>query len=154
MPALMIGFTIALQVYKAIQRRKLRSIFMQMPIDIDRARRFAEDVADAVSVANLDLAAKSYAELHKLAMAEVLWHDIGADFVETACHLIAVALVSDPLTVSERIRELRTFLCRSDIDPFDCKRIRLTLQMYRARWKRQGHRALVDFFDEFLAFAE
>jgi hypothetical protein len=153
-PALVMGFAIAWLIVMAFQRRKARSIFSQMQIDIDRARRLAEDVADAAIVGNLELAGKSYVQLRKLAMAELLWQEIGGDFVEAACHLIAVTAVRDPPAVSERIRELRAFLCRTDIDPLDCTRIRLALQMYRTRWKEQGHCALVDSFDEFLAFAE
>lgn len=153
-PIVVIGLIAVSLVWMAIQRRGARAILRQFVVDADRAPEWAAHVVDAVSVGHLDGAVRCYAGLKKFTTAQFLGPDIGGDFVEAACCLLDVAAVHDPLVASAVICDLRTFLSRTDIDPMDWIRIRLVLQTYRARWKEEKRNALVECFDEFLAFAE
>jgi hypothetical protein len=153
-PIVLIGLIAVSLVWMAIQRRAARAILRQLVVDVDRARGWAAHIADAVSVGHLDGAVRCYAQLKKLTTAQLLGPQIGGDFVEAACCLLDVTAVHDPPVASDVICDLRTFLSRTDIEPMDWIRIRLALQTYRARWKTEKRNALVEPFDEFLAFAE
>jgi hypothetical protein len=153
-PIVVIGLIAVSLVWMAIQRRAARATLRRIVVDVDRASEWANQVADAASVGHLDGAVRCYAELKKLTTAQFLGPRIGIDFVEAACCLLDFTAMHDLPLAPDVICDLRAFLSRTDIDPMDWIIIRLALQTYRARWKTEKRNALVEPFDEFLAFAE
>ncbi len=153
-PIVVIGLIAALRVWSTIQRRASRRILLQIVVDVDFAHVSATHILDAVSRGHLDSAISCYARLPKIAMAPFLAPHVGGDFVEAACCLLDVTALEDPGMASNIICDMRAFLCRTDIEPMDWTRIRIVLHTYRARWKEEKRNALVELFDEFLAFAE